>query len=181
MSGWGKFLSRSLQSFQAKWGPLVVGGLARSVPPESFGRYGRCSLQLPYEIDHPEFVYVEDDVLVGPYLQARVDPVTGSLRFRRRAYLGRFGTITARFPVEFGEAVMAGDQLCLGVDPPPGKEPGPVVIGQGTFVGVGSIICSGVSIGDGCYVGAGSVVMEDMPAGYLIAGNPARAIRPLHG
>jgi acetyltransferase-like isoleucine patch superfamily enzyme len=133
------------------------------------------------EIDHPELVYIEDDVLVGPYLQVKIDPLTGSLRMHRRAYLGRFGTIYARFPVVFGEAVMAGDQLCIGVDPPPDRNPGPVSIGAGTFVGVASVICSGVTIGAGSYVGAGSIVMNDMPPGYLIAGNPARPIKPLHG
>ena len=34
----------------------------------------------------------------------------------------------------------------------------------------------GVSIGDHCLVAAGSVVTKSVPAGYVVAGNPAKII-----
>jgi len=50
-------------------------------------------------------------------------------------------------------------------------------IGKNCFLGGESIIMPGVEIGDGCVIGAGSVVTKDVPAGSIVAGNPAKIIR----
>ncbi|WP_171083601.1 sugar O-acetyltransferase [Telluria aromaticivorans] len=50
----------------------------------------------------------------------------------------------------------------------------PVVIGNNVWIGGGAIILPGVTIGDDAVVGAGSVVTHDVPAGAIVAGNPAR-------
>lgn len=50
-------------------------------------------------------------------------------------------------------------------------------IGKNCFIGGESIILPGITIGDGCVVGAGSVVTKDVPAGSVIAGNPAKVLR----
>jgi maltose O-acetyltransferase len=55
----------------------------------------------------------------------------------------------------------------------------PIRIGNGVWIGGGSIVLPGVTIGDGCVVGAGSVVTRDLPAGSLAVGNPARIVRSL--
>jgi acetyltransferase-like isoleucine patch superfamily enzyme len=53
----------------------------------------------------------------------------------------------------------------------------PVRIGRDVFVGARAIVLKGVTIGDGAVVGAGSVVTRDVPAGAVVAGNPARELR----
>ena len=53
----------------------------------------------------------------------------------------------------------------------------PVHIGNHVWIGRSAIILKGVTIGDGAIVGAGSIVTRDVPAGCLVAGNPARVIK----
>ncbi len=50
-------------------------------------------------------------------------------------------------------------------------------IGADCFVGGRSLILPGIEIGDGCVIGAGSVVTKSVPAGSVVAGNPARILR----
>lgn len=56
---------------------------------------------------------------------------------------------------------------------------GYIVIEDGVWIGAGAIVLPRVSVGKGSVVGAGSVVTRDVPAGVLVAGNPARVIRQL--
>lgn len=49
-------------------------------------------------------------------------------------------------------------------------------IGSNCHIGINAIILPGISVGDNCIVAPASVVMKDVPAGSLIAGNPARVI-----
>lgn len=58
---------------------------------------------------------------------------------------------------------------------------GKVNIGNGVFVGAGTIILPGVTIGDGCVVGAGSVVVSDVPANSIAVGSPAKVIGTKEG
>jgi acetyltransferase-like isoleucine patch superfamily enzyme len=53
------------------------------------------------------------------------------------------------------------------------------VIEKNAVVGAGAIILPGIIIGENSLVGAGSVVTEDVPSGYLVAGNPARIIKKI--
>jgi acetyltransferase-like isoleucine patch superfamily enzyme len=53
----------------------------------------------------------------------------------------------------------------------------PVVIEDYVWVATRSMILPGVRIGRGAIVGAGSVVTKDVPAGMVVAGNPAKVIR----
>lgn len=59
-----------------------------------------------------------------------------------------------------------------------GQELGkPVRIGSRVWLGGGCMILPGVTIGDDAVIAAGAVVTKDVPAGMVVAGNPARVIR----
>jgi len=55
----------------------------------------------------------------------------------------------------------------------------PVTIGDGAWLGGGTIVCPGITIGENTVVGAGSVVTRDLPANVVAAGNPCRVMREL--
>jgi acetyltransferase-like isoleucine patch superfamily enzyme len=50
----------------------------------------------------------------------------------------------------------------------------PVKIGNNVWIGMNAIVLKGVTIGDNAVVAAGAVVTKDVPAGTIVAGNPAR-------
>lgn len=55
-----------------------------------------------------------------------------------------------------------------------------VIIGEGCWIGMNSVILPGVVLGPRTVVGAGSVVTRSFPDGYaVIAGSPARPIKSL--
>ena len=55
----------------------------------------------------------------------------------------------------------------------------PVSIGDGVWLGGGTIVCPGVSIGANSVIGAGSVVVRDLPRNVLAVGTPCRVVRTL--
>ncbi|WP_443663205.1 acyltransferase [Clostridium sp.] len=55
----------------------------------------------------------------------------------------------------------------------------PIVIGDGVWIGLNSIILKGVNIGKCSIVAAGSVVTKNVPPYTVVAGNPARVVKTL--
>jgi phosphonate metabolism protein (transferase hexapeptide repeat family) len=54
----------------------------------------------------------------------------------------------------------------------------PVSLGPDTWIGHGAVIMGGVHVGVGAVVGANAVVTRDVPDYTIVAGVPARALRP---
>ena len=80
----------------------------------------------------------------------------------RGIHIGKYSVVT------FGAAILTHDYVNrLNRD---------VHIGDNCFIGAHSIVLPGVTIGNSCIVAAASVVARDVPAGSLVAGNPARIV-----
>lgn len=53
------------------------------------------------------------------------------------------------------------------------------IVKRGASIGTGTTILPNLCIGENAIVGAGSVITRDVPAGAVVAGNPARVLRYL--
>ncbi len=75
------------------------------------------------------------------------------------------------FPVTLGANVSIGHQVMLHG----------CTVGEGSLIGIQSVVLNGARIGRNCLVGAGSLVTEgkEFPDGSMIIGRPARVLRPL--
>jgi maltose O-acetyltransferase len=96
------------------------------------------------------------DVLVGPGVQL----------------------LTAKHPLRAGERIIR-DRTAAPDAVPYRTDAAPVTIGNGVWLGAGTIVLPGVTIGDETTIGAGSVVTRDIPAGVLALGQPCRVERTL--
>lgn len=56
---------------------------------------------------------------------------------------------------------------------------GNIHVGEGTWIGAGTVVIPGVKIGKWSIIGAGSVVDKDIPDGVLALGNRCRIIKSL--
>ncbi len=54
---------------------------------------------------------------------------------------------------------------------------GNVTVGEGSYVYTGAVIIPGKRVGRWAKVGAGAVVIEDVPEGTTVVGNPARVLK----
>ena len=55
----------------------------------------------------------------------------------------------------------------------------PTRVKQGASIGSGATLLCGITVGERAVIGAGSVVTKDVPAGAVVAGNPARVMKIL--
>jgi UDP-2-acetamido-3-amino-2,3-dideoxy-glucuronate N-acetyltransferase len=70
-----------------------------------------------------------------------------------------------RATAEDGELQTEADWVCI-----------PTLVKKGASIGSNATILCGITIGENAIVGAGSVVTHDVPAGAIVAGNPAHQL-----
>jgi acetyltransferase-like isoleucine patch superfamily enzyme len=61
--------------------------------------------------------------------------------------------------------------------PPVARATSPVVVGRNAWVGARAIVLKGTAIGADSVVGSGAVVRGEVPAGVVVAGNPAVVVK----
>ena len=54
---------------------------------------------------------------------------------------------------------------------------GKVIVGDGAWIGIGAVVLSGIKVGAHSLAGAGAVITKDVPAGVVVYGVPAKAVR----
>ena len=53
----------------------------------------------------------------------------------------------------------------------------PVTIEDNAWVGLGAMLCPGITVGEGAIVGMGAIVTKDVPPLGIVGGNPAKVLR----
>ena len=88
--------------------------------------------------------------------------------------------------ITIGNGVLIGHNVVLATlnhDPAPARRdwlhPAPIVIGDRVWIGSNATVLPGITIGDGAIVAAGAVVTKDVAPNTVVAGVPARLLRPL--
>ena len=114
-----------------------------------------------------EDCHISNNTIVEPDCQ-----LGDRVRVDGNCFIGRFTTIA--------NDVTIGAGVCLANDPHPGSERhacmrGPT-IESGAQIGMNATILPFVTIGQRSVVEAGSVVTDEVPPGFVVAGNPARVL-----
>ena len=79
-------------------------------------------------------------------------------------------------PLSWDVQLLDSDFHAITVDGVERPSAAPIVIGDRVWIGTRAIVLKGVTIGDGAVIAAGAVVTQDVPAGAVAGGVPARMI-----
>lgn len=120
-------------------------------------------LRMPVVVYHPEMLEFGNDVDIGEFTVLRA---SGGMTIGNRVLIAAHAVLTTRGhperPPRFGEIVDA-----------------PIAIGDDVWIGAGAVVLPGVTVGAGAIVAAGAVVTESVPPLTIVAGVPARPLRPI--
>jgi acetyltransferase-like isoleucine patch superfamily enzyme len=174
------------------WGAIRAGGI-RARRFAAFGE--RSAICFPVAALFGErYMSIGAGSLIGPFstLSAGVSPEQELdheiVTIGNRCLIGKGSGIVGHERIVIGDDVFTGHHVYItdanhgyeDTHEPVGRqfaESRPVMIGDGSWLGHGSVVLPGVTIGKHVVVGAGSVVTDDLPDFSVAVGNPARVIR----
>ena len=133
-------------------------------------------------------IVLDDGVTVRPY--AQIWSGGGTVRIGRGSEIGERFRISIANSLEIGEKVLLSPNVYItdcdheyrNIDVPVIEQgivqKGQAVsIGDGSYIGINTVIVGNVKIGKHCVIGANSVVTKDVPDYSVAVGIPARVIK----
>ena len=149
----------------------------------------------PTTIFNERFITIGKDTLIGPDISLSAGMVPGQecitypvVSIGDRCLIGRGSGIVGHFSIEIGNDVWTGHNVYItdqnhgyeDVTRPISQQSQPeraVKIGDGSWLGYGSVVLPGVTIGRHVVIGANSVVTHDIPDFSVAVGVPAKVIK----
>lgn len=134
---------------------------------------------------------IGEGTLLEPGCWLTMHPETARIEIGAGCFLNMGVMIAAGDHVAIGDHTMIGNGTFIGDSAHRYDDPdlpitwqgftskGPTRIGANCWIGVHTVVTSGVTIGDRVVIGANSVVTADVPDGVIAAGVPARVIREI--
>jgi acetyltransferase-like isoleucine patch superfamily enzyme len=171
----------------------------RSRRGRRFGRFGdRSVICFPATaLVNERYIHIGEGTAIGPHVtlsagmapgqRCLTDPV---VRIGDRCLIGRGSGIVGHLSIEIGDDVWTGHHVYI-TDQNHGYEDldrpisvqwqpeRPVRIGDGSWLGHGTVVLPGATIGRHVVIGANSVVRGEIPDNCVAAGSPAVVIRRL--
>ena len=162
-----------------------------------FGAFGRGSLICfpPATIMNERYIRIGSNTMIGPDVSLSAGMVPGQecvtdpvVRIGDRCLIGRGSGIVGHLAIDIGDDVWTGHYVYItdqnhGYDDPrlpiskQSQPERPVIIGDGSWLGHGTVVLPGAHIGRHVVIGANSVVTGEIPDFSVAAGAPARVIR----
>lgn len=192
---WGGEAVRRLTDLTADWASVGT----ESPRAAKFGSFGPGSL-LRYPLGavyNERYIHIGAGTMIGPDVALAAGMAPGQemlddavVRIGDRCLIGRGSGIVGHYSIEIGDDVFTGHYVYItdqnhGYDDlgtPIGRQTQPerpVRIGDGSWIGHGSVVLPGVTIGRHCVIGANSVVTSDVPDYSIAVGAPARVVKRL--
>jgi acetyltransferase-like isoleucine patch superfamily enzyme len=184
---------RRLWSALSRW--AAIGPHSRT--GRRFRRFGAGSIIcFPHNtIFNEGYISIGDGTMIGPQATLSAGMVPGQtclsevvVRIGDRCLIGKGSGIVGHYSIEIGDDVWTGHHVYV-TDQNHGYEDvslpisqqtmpeRPVSIGDGSWIGHGTVVLPGARIGKHVVIGANSVVTGEIPDFSVAVGNPARVIR----
>ena len=175
-----------------------VGAIGPDDPAgRRFGRFGAGSI-ICFPVNtvfNERYIHIGEGTMIGPQVTLSAGMVPGQaclsdpvVRIGDRCLIGKGSGIVGHFGIEIGNDVWTGhhvyitdqnhgyDDLDLPISQQTQPER-PVSIGDGSWLGFGTVVLPGARIGRHVTIGANSVVTGEIPDHSVAVGAPARVIR----
>ena len=177
----------------SRWAAIGPRG-SRGKQFHAFGE-GSIICWPPTTLYNEHYISIGRDTMIGPHVSLAAGMAPGQemlstpvVSIGDRCLIGRGSGIVGHFSIEIGNDVWTGHHVYItdqnhgyeDVTVPISRQTQPelpVRIGDGTWLGHGTVVLPGVTIGKHVVVGANSVVTTDIPDNSVAVGAPARVIR----
>lgn len=163
----------------------------------AFKSFGARSLIMwrPNTIFNEQYIEIGEDTLIGPGVSLSAGMVPGQecitspvVKIGDRCLIGKGSGIVGHFSITIGNDVWTGHHVYItdqnhgyeDVSQPISRQSQPerpVVIGDQSWLGYGTVVLPGVTIGKHVVIGANSVVTKDVPDYSVAVGAPAKVIK----
>ncbi len=180
----------------------ALAGRVGSIGPNDsagrkFGKFGAGSIICfpPNTIFNEHYIHIGEGTMIGPDVTLSAGMVPGQqclsdpvVSIGDRCLIGKGSGIVGHFSIEIGDDVWTGHHVYItdqnhgyeDVTKPISQQTQPeqsVVIGNGSWLGFGTVVLPGARIGEHVTIGANSVVTGEIPSFSVAVGAPARVVR----